>query len=300
MQKVAIITDETCDMPLNFFEELAIEVMPFKIIFSDKVFNSVGVGGELILDEYYHRAEQELPTTSIPPPGVIAKTLERALAKAETVICLFITECFTSIYKHTLMVIKQLFPDKDIVCYDTKVTGAALATIVLETAKLVKAGKSKAEVIAKIEEWLPQLQYVGIMHTLENLVRTGRVKKTKKVLCDFLKIKPLIHFEDGNIAVVGKIRAADELMIKRMQRFGAQALRNLHPDCKTVIISHNRWPEAAEQIADFIQKYHRENNIEVVIQETNPIVANYTGKKLLSLGYIGAFENKWLVDNAKS
>jgi DegV family protein with EDD domain len=297
MRKVAIITDETCDMPYHFFKKYDIEVFPFRIVFSDKVFNSVGINGELTLDEYYQKAQKELPTTSIPSIGIIMKILEIAFEKADSVIALLLTDQFSGIFNTVYNISKNgMIKNRDLSVINTEITGSALAALVLESARLAKAGKSKDYILSKINEWLPKVQYAGIMNTLENLVRTGRVKRTKKILCDFLKIKPCIHFENGNIEVIGKIRADDNLLIEQMKHFGEEAIHNMDPDSKTIIIGHNRWAEAAREIAEHMEA-NNPNGKEIIIQETGAIVANYTGRKLLTIGYLGKFQNNWLTKN---
>ncbi|MGC9778433.1 MAG: DegV family protein [Candidatus Heimdallarchaeota archaeon] len=78
---IAIVTDDTCDLPKEYIEKFNLTIIPTKVIFPDKVFSSCGVTGELSLDEYYTRAESELPTTSTPSLGLIHKFLRQLYKK---------------------------------------------------------------------------------------------------------------------------------------------------------------------------------------------------------------------------
>ncbi|MFW9923594.1 MAG: DegV family protein [Candidatus Thorarchaeota archaeon] len=295
MRKVAIISDDTCDLPAELLEKYQITIIPNKVIFSDKVFTSCGVQGELTLDEYYRRAEKELPTTSIPAPGTIHQAFDRALKNADTVIALFISKHMSPIADSARNVIKQFFPDKDIRVFDTKVTSVALALVVLEAAIMAQEGHSVEKINSKVEEWLEQIHYAGIMSTLENLVRTGRVPKSKKFLADFFKVKPIVKFVEGQVAVQGKMRADDQLIVSQMKRFGKNLLENINGESNYVFIGHTRWPEAAEEIAAYMKEHNPEGK-EIIIQETGAIVANYVGRKTLTIGYLGEYNNDWLLN----
>jgi DegV family protein with EDD domain len=293
MCKVAIITDDTCDMPVELMDEMNITLIPTKIIFSDKVFTSCGVKGDLTLDEYYRRAEKELPTTSTAPPGAICKALDTALDKADAVVAIFLSNHMSPIAENTQMMVNQFYPNKTIRIFDSSVTSVGLAIIVLEAARLAKKGYSFEKINSYVEEWIGQVHYAGIMHTLENLVRTGRVPRTRKFMADFFKVKPIVKFIDGQVSVQGKIRANDELIIKQMKKFGRLAIEHMNGESDFVFIGHTRWLKGAQQIAEYINQCNP-NNKKIIIQETGAIVANFVGKKTLTIGYLGQYNDDWL------
>ncbi len=298
MAKVAILTDDTCDLPVDLIKKLDITIIPVKIIFSDKVYNSCGPTGELSLDEYYKRTVNEIPTTSTPSPGMIFQKFEEAFQKADTAIGIFVSNKMSPIANNSQALIKQKFPDKKIRIFDSKVTSVGLAILVLEAAIMAQNGQSFEEIIEKTNEYLEEINHAGIMSTMENLVRTGRVPRTKKFLADFFKVKPIVKFSEGNVTVQGKIRANDEIIIQQMKKFGRAALENINGTSGYVFIGHTCWPEAAEEVANYMQQYNPQNK-KIIIQETGAIVANFVGKKYLTIGYLGKYENSWL-ENTKN
>ncbi|NHJ49911.1 MAG: DegV family protein, partial [Asgard group archaeon] len=271
MRKVAIITDDTCDLPADLIDELEIIQVPTKVIFSDKTFKSTGVKGELTLDEYYKRAEQELPTTSTASLGEISRALDMGLEKADAVIAIFVSNHMSPYANNTKTVIKQYFSDKNILVVDSKVTSVGLGILVLEAARLAPKGGSFIDISNQVSIWLDQVHFAGIMHTLENLVRTGRVPKTKKFMADFFKVKPIVKLVDGQVSVMGKIRANEDLIIKQMKKFGRLAIEHMNGESDYVLIGHTRWLDAAQQVADFIAE-HNPNKKNIIIQETGAIV----------------------------
>ncbi|GAH12016.1 unnamed protein product [marine sediment metagenome] len=40
---------------------------------------------------------------------------------------------------------------------------------------------------------------------------------------------------------------------------------------------------------------HNPENKEIIVQETGPLTSFFTGRKLLTMGYIGKFDPDWLL-----
>ncbi len=298
MQKVAILSDDTCDLPLEILEKYNITLIPIRIIFSDKVYNSCGSAGDLTLDEYYSKVASEIPTTSTPSPGMLVNGFEKALTFGESVIGIFISDKMSPIYSNSKKILQEYFPSKNIQIYDSKVTSVALGVIVLEIAIMAAAGHSQDEIIVKVQEFIDQAHFAGIMSTMENLARTGRVPRTKKFLADTFKIKPIVKFADGEVTVQGKIRANDTVIVNQMKKYGQEILTHINGETNHIVIGHTRWPTAAKEIADYIEQFNEKKKT-IIIQETGAIVANFVGKKTLTIGYIGEYKEKWLSEIKK-
>ena len=294
MANVTIISDDTCDMQIDLIKKYKIKIIPVKMVFSDKTFKSCGVQGDLTLDEYYRRVEKELPTTSTPSLGIIHENFKQSLEQSDALIAIFISNSLSPIASNAQTVVNQYFPDKKIKIHNSNITSVGLSVLVLEAAKLAQKGLSFEEINKKIEKWLTQVHYAGIMFTLENLVRTGRVPKTKKYLADFFKVKPIVAMVDGQVTVKGKIRADDKLIINQIKKFGQLALENMSNESDYLFIGHTRWLEAAEDIAAYL-KLHNPKNKTIIIQETGTLLANFVGKKTITLGYIGQYDDNWLL-----
>ncbi|MHA1124391.1 MAG: DegV family protein [Candidatus Heimdallarchaeota archaeon] len=293
MQKVAILSDDTCDLPVEIIEKYNITLIPIRIIFSDKIYKSCGSTGELSLDEYYSKVTKEIPKTSTPSPGMLVEGFEKALTFGDSVIGVFISDKMSPIYSNSKKIIQEYFPTKNIAIFDSKVTSVALGAIVLEIAMLAAAGHSQDEIIEKTEEFIDQVHFAGIMSTMENLVRTGRVPRTKKFLADTFRIKPIVKFSEGEVTVQGKIRANDKVIVNQMKKYGQQILTHINGETDHIVIGHTRWPSAAKEIAEYIEQYNTKKKT-IIVQETGAIVANFVGKKTLTIGYIGEYKEKWL------
>jgi DegV family protein with EDD domain len=294
-QKVAIVTDASGDIPPDLEEKLNISIVPVIMNFEDKSYKSLGIEKGLTWDEFYKLAEKEVPKTAIASPGLFMKTFEKALEIADSAIGIFISDKLSGVANTAKMVAQQHMADKDISVYHAGVNSVGVGVVVVEAARLAAAGHSKEEICAKVENWISTNVYAGIINQLENLVRTGRISKTKKFFANILKYKPVLGFEDDEIHVYGNIKADDALILKQMKKFGKEALQKMSDDNNTLFIAHSRWPEAAEELEAYLKTVNPKNK-EIIIQETGVINAFYTGKKLLAYGYIGEFDPEWLLD----
>lgn len=293
-QKVAIVTDASGDVPPEFQEKYNITIVPVLMNFEDKQYKSEGIEQGFTWEEFYKVSENEVPKTAIPGPGVFMKKFEEALEIGDSVIGIFISEKLSGVYNSAALVVREYMEDKDVKVYHAGVNSVGVGVVVLEAARLAAAGKSMDEITKKVESWIENVRYAGIINKLENLVKTGRLSKTKKFFADILKFKPVLGFEDNEIHVYGNLKADDALIVETMKKFGEKVLVNMVEDNTIMYIAHSRWPEAAEEIKAHLDK-HNPKKKEIKIQETGVINAFYTGKKLLAFGYIGKFDSDWLL-----
>ncbi|MCG3254360.1 MAG: DegV family protein, partial [Candidatus Heimdallarchaeota archaeon] len=98
-RKVAIITDASSDLPPELVEKHNITILPILINFENKSYKVEGIEKGITWDEYYSLVDDEIPTTAIPGPGVFLKAFEEALAVADSVIGLFISEKLSGTFK---------------------------------------------------------------------------------------------------------------------------------------------------------------------------------------------------------
>jgi DegV family protein with EDD domain len=87
-QKIALITDSTCDIPQGLREQYEIQVIPLTIVFGDQTYLD---GVELSAKEFYARlgSDKIHPTTSQPSQQLFAEAYQNAQLKgAEQILSL--------------------------------------------------------------------------------------------------------------------------------------------------------------------------------------------------------------------
>jgi DegV family protein with EDD domain len=82
---------------------------------------------------------------------------------------------------------------------------------------------------------------LGMFDTMKYLARGGRVNRAIANIGDFLSIKPLLTFRDGEIVRAGMVRTFSQGM-NRLYDFAAA-----RKEIRDMMIAHSAIPDAAEQ-----------------------------------------------------
>ncbi len=96
MNKIAIVTDSSCDIPKEMMEEHQIHMLPLKIIYKDQEYRD---RVEISPEEIYKRFSEEVPTSSLPSPEDTHILLEKLASEGYThVIGIFISSGLSGTY----------------------------------------------------------------------------------------------------------------------------------------------------------------------------------------------------------
>jgi DegV family protein with EDD domain len=78
-----------------------------------------------------------------------------------------------------------------------------------------------ASVVSEAEALRTTVAFYGAVETLEYLRRGGRIGAASALLGTALSIRPLLHFEQGSVEVVGKVRTRQRSLARMAERFEA-------------------------------------------------------------------------------
>ena len=79
MQRIALMTDSTCDIPLEWRTQYEITVIPLTIVFGEELYRD---GVDITPEEFYERLPltRPIPTTSQPAPSLFLEAYQQAAA----------------------------------------------------------------------------------------------------------------------------------------------------------------------------------------------------------------------------
>ncbi|MBD3192595.1 MAG: DegV family EDD domain-containing protein [Candidatus Heimdallarchaeota archaeon] len=292
MKKVAIITDGSCELPDDLIERYDIDVVPLAVIFekTNERFYVTGESGTMSKDLFYKKLRQEIPKTDVPLPKVFYGYFMEAAKKADSVIAIFVSNKLSKVILNAKSAVSGIH-DKDITIVDSCVGGPALGLLVLEAAKMAQDCRSKGEILQSVNDLIPQVSHTAILDTLNNIYRSGRVGWLRKSLGEAFKIKPILHFENGETSNGGNFRGREEVL-NGLKRLAPYALK--HSVTDEILIWHSRNIEEAEELKETLSKNNRySKNIRII--EAGPIIGGYMGEKMLGLIYLGDFKDNWLL-----
>ncbi len=202
-----IVCDSGVDLSIDEYKALGVTVIPLKVEVDGKSYQT---GVNISPEEFYDLMDsaKNMPKTSTPSIGEIADVY-RDLAKEDpNIISIHISSGLSG----TWAAAKQaatLVPEANISVIDTLTLSAGTAWQVRAAVALVKAKKTREEILAH----LAQIQRAVTSHftlpDLKYLIAGGRIGHLKGLLASLLGIKPIIEVDktDGKYYDKGKRRS---------------------------------------------------------------------------------------------
>ena len=222
MQKIALVTDSSCDLGEKTRRDNNIEMLPFRIIYKDKEFlDQVNI----TQDELYKSLSEEIPTTSLPDLEYTENLFRRLKEEGYTDV---IVVTVSSRLSGTLNSVKLLIEDhKEIKfhLYDSKTLGL-----------------TPEEIIDKLHEVKIKLHAFVTLNTLEFLRKGGRIGRVAGAVGEILNLKPIISAnEEGELYPWGKCRGRKQA-ISKLRSIIHERLENAR--CKVWILNGASYDEA--------------------------------------------------------
>lgn len=212
MAGVRIVTDSACDLPEEVTVELAIEVVPLTIRFGTEEFTD---RSELSTTDFYAKLAEsrDLPETAAPSPGAFEQAFRKAAGDGtDAVVCINLSSQLSATMASAQSAAKALTGEVDVRVVDSRSITAGMGTQVMLAARTAAEGRSADEVVTMVEDLAQRTRIVGVLDTLENLKKGGRVGGARALLGTMLDIKPLIDISSGQVQEAGKQRTRKRAM----------------------------------------------------------------------------------------
>ncbi|SHH36592.1 EDD domain protein, DegV family [Caloranaerobacter azorensis DSM 13643] len=279
MEKIKIITDSVSDVPLQYIDEYDIEVVPLTINFESESYKDKV---DITVDEFYKKMDEnaKLPTTSQITPMEFLNIYEKFKDDYDYLIVITLSSKISGTYQSAITAMQLAEMEDKVTVIDSKGITLGQGLIVLEAAKMAKDGKSKDEIVERLNELIDKLEYIIVIDSLENLKKLGRISAAKAFLGEKLKIKPVITMRDGYIVQMDKIRGRKKAIKWIIEKIKSD---NVNLENKTIGINHARNEEISLELVNAI----RENfNVgEIIFSEVGCTVAIFAGTGAFAIYY---------------
>ncbi|NHJ84411.1 MAG: DegV family protein [Asgard group archaeon] len=295
MNKVTIVTDGVCDLSQEVIDRYNIVTVPYRIFFGEEVFRIWHNGKSTIpLKEFISKlpsvTKETFPRTSIPSPAEFKEAFDLAFEQSNTVIAVLLTSGMSGAVQAAKTVIDNFFKDKDITIFDSQQTMTGTGILALEAAKMASEGKSKDEIINRLESISVRTRTILAMKDLNFLEKQGRLGPIQNVREKNPDVIPVIHMKDGILQPL-TIFHNHEDMENRMLKF----INKIIPHIETgeIFITHINNSEATSKLYETLDAIvDREFNIHYY--EAGSILGVYSGPDTITISYIGNFDASWL------
>ncbi|MCP4519526.1 MAG: DegV family protein, partial [Delftia sp.] len=140
-----------------------------------------------------------------PSRGEFIEFFRQVAKEADAIVGVMVSSKVSGTFENALAALTQL-PDLTIRLVDTHSVTMGQGFAVLAAARAAAAGRPLGEVVAAAEKVRDNLHLILAVDTLEFLHRGGRIGGASRFLGTALKLKPLLHFQDGSIEPLAKVR----------------------------------------------------------------------------------------------
>lgn len=277
MQKIALITDSTCDITKDLIEKNNIHVIPFRIIYSNREYRD---GVDISAEEVYSNLENEVPTTSLPSLLDMENLFDKLEGEGYThAIAVTVSAGLSGMFNALRLVSLER---ENIKChvFDSKSISLAEGGIVLKCAQMLEENKSFEEIIEALPKLRDRMECYMVMATLKYLKKGGRIGKISGTIAEALNLKPVIRVnEEGVYDTHDKVRGRKQ-SIKRLIEIVSKFEKP-----GEVYVVHGGAEDEMNFLADQLAALP---NVKSVLRggNTTPVCGVHSGPGLLGFAYL--------------
>ncbi|WP_053956672.1 DegV family protein [Inediibacterium massiliense] len=279
MKPIKIMTTSLADVPKELAKEYDITILPLCIRFGEEEFKD---GVDLHGEEFFQRLKDtgEVSQSSQISPIIFIKEMKAILEEGYQIILINGSSGVSGTHESSIMA-KNEIGSEDITIIDTLALCYGCGMIVVEAAKMAKEGKSKEEIVNRVEEMKEKVDHIFSVDTLDYLQKGGRLSPTKATIGKILNVKPILTIEDGKVEPFDKVRGSKKI-IPRMIELAQE--RGLKKGSDYICVAHGGNKENFKKLKEEIIKVFEPKNM--IEMEIGCTIGTYTGPGLLAILYI--------------
>ncbi len=221
---IKIVTDSTCDLPVEVAAQWGITVVPVYINMDGKSYQD---GVDLSRSDFYEKlpSAHPLPTTSSPGIDAFVKVFRELYdAGAEHIISIHISQTLSNIGNVANLAAEALQEEGvPVTVFDSGQLTLGLGLLVLEAAQKAATGANKDEVMQTLEQMAKRTYSFALLDTLEYLKRGGRISFLQHNVATLFSIKPLLIMHGGDLKMerIRTHKRAVQRMLEMVRNLGA-------------------------------------------------------------------------------
>jgi DegV family protein with EDD domain len=234
-------------MPPGYFEEYDVTVVPINIQFGTETYED----GVTIDRETFVRKIDELgilPTTSQPSAWQFEQYYWGLHEQGATdIISLHVTSKLSGTYQSAVMAKDALEGRVRVHPFDSASGSITLGFMCMEASRMSRAGRSVAEILARMEAIRDRACLVLTLKDLRYAQMSGRTGRLQSSLASLLSIKPIVLLESGLLDVVEQVRTQGRAIDRLLDILAEKVGRS---DPVNLAVVHALAPEAGQELLE--------------------------------------------------
>ncbi len=290
-----IITDGSCDLPLELVKQLDIDVIPFYVsvdgINHQKEIIDLGVRDfyQFMIDN-----PKVFPKTSMPSIQDYLDVFEPIIKNEVDIICICITTKFSGSYNSAMNAKNMLldkYPDAKIEIIDATVNTVLQGMLVEEAVAKKNTGATFEETVKYVNLVKETGRIFFTINGMDYLVHGGRVGKLSGIAAGALGIKPLILLKEGEIfnngLTRGRKKSKQKIVEQIISYFKDNELDiNEYRFCIGFGYDKEEAIEFKEQFIKSLEQLSASFNDEIPIRQIGATIGVHTGPHPLGVGLL--------------
>jgi DegV family protein with EDD domain len=276
----AVITDSASDLPRDWVERHGVHVVPQQVIVGEDSYRD---GIDLQPDELLSLMKESrvLPGTSQPAPAAFEQAARKALDHgAEELLGIFVSGALSGTFASGARSLGE-FEGVPVEVIDSRSGSLGIGLLVIRAIELLEEGFDLESLATELRRVRDQSNVFFTVDTMEHLLRSGRVGRTKALLGGMLDLKPILSLTpDGRVEPISHARGREavveavfELLDERLA--GYQQVR--------FGVAHFGVPDVAERIAERLRTRYAPK--EVLVGPASASLGVHTGPGTWALAY---------------
>lgn len=264
-----IVADSSCDLNEELQKRLDVGLIPFKIDIDEETF----IDDENMDTSELIKAMKNSSNpirTSCPSPGDFVTEYE----KYDTVFAISISSQLSGTYNSALLakeMVREEYPKKFIHVFDSKSASIGETLTAMKIQELIEKKIDNLEIVEKVNKYIEEQKTYFILESLDNLIKNGRISKTKGLIANVLNLKPIMGSDEGgNIQLIENVRGSKRAFKRLVEIIGESGVKF---EEKILAISHTNALEKAESLKKDIQSNY--NFKDVIIVKTAGLSTAY-------------------------
>jgi DegV family protein with EDD domain len=275
-ENTAVVLDSTADLPDPQARHTNWRVVPLYVRFGDETFREYV---DISPEDFYARlrSSSEPPKSSQPSPADFQGVFE-SLAAYERILCVVLSSKISGTYESARLAAESM-GDGRVTVIDSRVTSGGTVILADAIQRRLERGTDLEEVEALVERFRRERGLLFTVDTLEYLIRGGRIGKAAGLAGQLLSVKPILAFDDGEVAPLKRVRGRGKAIAEMERIFvdGSQDGPRLH-----IGVAHADAPDDCEKLAGLVRAARPHGSVDMVMT-LGPVIGTHGGPGTLGL-----------------
>lgn len=275
MTQKLIVTDSTSDLSKAYLEKHNIYVVPLSLtIDGESYVDQVDISSE----EYIKRIEENAEVkTSQPPIGKFIEMYDALGQDDVEIISIHMASGLSGTYNTAYQASQMV--DAKVTVIDSQSISYGLGYQIQYLVELIETGNlSTEEIVQRLQAFRKRIKLFVVIGQLNQLIKGGRISKTKGLIGNIMKIKPIGTLEEGHLELVHNARTQNSsIQYLRTEIFDFLEGARI----KSIGVAHANVISFVDKLKQVFDDHFDITEYDVNV--TTPVISTHTGQGAIGL-----------------